>query len=79
MKDDAIAIKVQELVAQEAGISVDQVQLSSQLVEELDFDSLDTVSLVSTLNIDMGLALEVEELEDISTVDDLIKLVRSRS
>ena len=79
MKDDAIAIKVQELVAQEAGISVDQVQLSSQLAEELDFDSLDTVSLVSTLNIDMGLALEVEELEDISTVDDLIKLVRSRS
>ena len=79
MKDDAIAIKVQELVAREAGISVDQVQLSSQLVEELDFDSLDTVSLVSTLNIDMGLAIEVEELEDISTVGDLIKLVRSRS
>ena len=79
MKDDAIAIKVQELVAQEAGISVDQVQLSSQLVEELDFDSLDTVSLVSTLNIDMGLAIEVEELEDISTVGDLIKLVRARS
>lgn len=79
MKDDAIAIKVQELVAQEAGISIDQVQLSSQLVEELDFDSLDTVSLVSTLNIDMGLAIEVEELEDISTVGDLIKLVRSRS
>ena len=78
MKDDAIAIKVIELVANEAGISVDQVQLSSQLVEELDFDSLDTVSLVTMLNTEMGLAIEVDELESIATVGELIELVRSK-
>jgi acyl carrier protein len=56
-----------------------KVDLEFPIVEGLQLDSLAQVTLISAIEDDFGIVLELEDREQIRTVQDLVRLIQERS
>jgi acyl carrier protein len=63
------ADEVRELVARQLGLG--EVSLDDRLVEDLDADSMDLVTVVAVLEESYGLTIDEERLPLLHTVGDL--------
>lgn len=70
--------KVRAIVSDQLDINEDEVTPDSVLTEDLGADSLDLVDLVMSLEDEFELEVPDEELENIRTVDDIVKLIEQR-
>lgn len=61
------------------GLDPDIIKPESQLGNDLDLDSLDTVELTLGLEKRFGIEIPDEELEEIVTVDDTISLILKKT
>lgn len=66
--------KVRKILAEYKEIDESAVELSSTL-EDLEFDSLDTVEVMMSIEEEFDVQLEADE--NIKTVEDLVKLIES--
>lgn len=66
--------KVRKILAEYKEIDESQIELSSTL-EDLEFDSLDTVEVMMSIEEEFDVQLEADE--NIKTVEDLVKLIES--
>lgn len=57
------------------GLDPNTVQLSAQLSQDLDLDSLDTVELTLGLEKRFNVELPDSDLEDVVTVGDVVELI----
>ena len=78
-----VAVKVRLLVAEHAGLELEAVQPAHSLQpvphpEGLDLDSLDRVEIVMRAEDEFGLEITDEEVEAVTDVASLIKLVQDR-
>ena len=78
-----VAVKVRLLVAEHAGLELEAVQPAHSLQpvprpEGLDLDSLDRVEIVMQTEDEFGLEITDEEVEAVTDVASLIKLVQDR-
>lgn len=64
--------KIQELVADGLGVDANQVQPASRFKEDLGADSLDLFELVMAFEDEFGVEIESDELEKMSTVQDVM-------
>ena len=67
--------KIQELVADGLGVDAEQVQPTSRFKEDLGADSLDLFELVMSFEDEFGVEIESEELEKMSTVQDVMTYI----
>ncbi len=67
--------KLQEIIAEQLEIEIDDITLESELVDDLGADSLDVVDLVMTIEDEFGMEVPDEALEKIRTVDDVVKYI----
>ena len=67
--------KIKELVAENLGVDAETVTESSAFKEDLGADSLDLFELVMALEEEFGIEIPTEDLEQITTVDDVIKYI----
>jgi acyl carrier protein len=74
--DIKIERKVRRLIADELGIEEDDVGLDANLVDDLDADELDRVSVVMRLEEEFDLAVPDEDVERMRTVRDLCDYVK---
>ena len=65
--------KVQSIIAEQLAITPDEVQMDTDVTEDLEADSLDLFQIISDLEDEFG--VELENYENISTVADVVKLV----
>lgn len=63
--------KVQGMLAEALGLSVDQVAADAKIVDDLGADSLDVVELLSRLEDEFGIMIPDEDVENLSTVADV--------
>tara|TARA_B100000609_G_C17049516_1_gene348203 strand:- start:133 stop:369 length:237 start_codon:yes stop_codon:yes gene_type:complete len=75
----SIADRVKEIVAEQLGVSLEQVTTEAKFVEDLGADSLDTVELVMALEDEFGAEIPDEDAEKLQTVSDAIKYIESSS
>jgi len=68
-----------DLIVEQLGIEQDKVTPSARLSEDLDCDSLDTVELVMAFEEEFDISINDEETERITTVQDIIGLIRSKN
>ena len=78
-RKDMIFEDVLKLLVQELGISPTEINRDVQIMEELNFDSLQMYELVIDLEEAYDIRLPDDLLETVKTVGDVVDLVYSRS
>jgi len=71
--------RVKNIVAEQLGIGVEEVNNESSFIDDLGADSLDTVELVMALEEEFDIEISDDEAENISTVQAAIEYVNNSS
>ena len=69
--------KCREIVAEQMGISVDSIQLESNLVEDIGADSLDTVEILMNIESEFNIELNDEIVVKFTTFKDVVDYVET--
>ena len=75
----SIEEQVKSIVAEQLGVKEDEVTNDASFVDDLGADSLDTVELVMALEEEFETEIPDEDAEKITTVQQAIDFVTSRS
>ncbi|HZK42432.1 MAG TPA: acyl carrier protein [Clostridia bacterium] len=78
MTKQEILARIQAILADQLSIEKETVELSSNIIEDLNADSLDIVELVMSLESEFDMAIMDEEAERIRTVGDAVDFVFER-
>ena len=70
--------KMKEIIADQLGVSEDEVTLEASFKEDLDADSLDLFELVMAFEEEYGIEIPSEDLEQITTVGAVIEYIKSK-
>lgn len=65
--------KIQEIIIEELGKDAEEVQLTTNIQEDLDADSLDLFQIIN--EIEDAFNVKIESEDNIKTVEDLVKYV----
>jgi acyl carrier protein len=76
--DTSIETKIVELIRETTGNDSLEVNVSSRLIEDLGFDSVDFASLVMSVEEEYNGTVEEQEMSNIVTVADVIELISSK-
>lgn len=71
--------RVKKIIAEQLGINEGEIANESSFVDDLGADSLDTVELVMALEEEFGTEIPDEEAEKITTVQQAIEYVQSKT
>ena len=69
--------KVKKILSEQFGVEEDTITLETSLIDDLDADSLDVVDLLMSIDDDFEVEVPDEEVENIKTVDDLVKYIEN--
>ncbi|HJP39872.1 MAG: acyl carrier protein [Gammaproteobacteria bacterium] len=75
----SIEEQVKNIVAEQLGVKEDEVTNAASFVDDLGADSLDTVELVMALEEEFETEIPDEDAEKITTVQQAIDFIKSRS
>lgn len=69
--------KIKELIVDQLGVDEDMVEMDTNLMKDLEADSLDAVEIILGIEESFGLEIPDEEAEKFETVRDLVEYVDS--
>ena len=75
MTQQEILKRVRTILADQLSIDEESISMSSNIIEDLNADSLDIVELVMTMETEFNLAIPDEEAERIRTVGDAVDFI----
>ena len=75
MTKEEILDRVKQVINKSMGIPEDDITLEKNLMQDLQIDSFSTVEMVFHAEDEFGISFDNEELQGITTVDDLVKKV----
>ena len=67
--------KIREIIAEQTGKDVDEITLETNVIEDLDADSLDLFQIINDIEDEFDVS--VEDPESIVTVKDAVDFVES--
>ena len=68
---------IRDIVVEQLGVDADMVQMDTNLMKDLEEDSLDAVEIILGVEEAFGLDIPDEEAEKFETVKDLVEYVDS--
>ncbi|SDN93369.1 acyl carrier protein [Desulfonauticus submarinus] len=71
--------KVKEIVAEQLGVSLDQVKPEAKFVEDLGADSLDLTELIMAMEDEFDVEIDDDKAQEIRTVQDAINFIKSNT
>ena len=75
---EEIIEKVKSIIAEQLGVSLEEVQPSASFIEDLGADSLDIVELIMALEEEYDIEIPDEDAEKIQSVQDVISYITER-
>ena len=75
----SVAEKVKHIIVEQLGVDEEEVKETASFVDDLGADSLDVVELVMALEEEFGMEISDEDAEKLSTVQDAINYIDSKS
>ena len=69
--------KVKKILSEQFGVEEDTITLETSLIDDLDAESLDVVDLLMSIDDEFEVEVPDEEVENIKTVDDLVKYIEN--
>lgn len=73
----SIEEKVINLISEELRIPKDKIQLTSHVVDDLNFDSLDNIQIVLEIEQLFDIEISDDEIDEILTVQDIVDYVKN--
>ena len=70
--------KMKEIIADQLGVSEDEVTLEASFKEDLDADSLDLFELVMALEDEFNVEIPSDDLAELNTVGDVINYLKDK-
>lgn len=70
--------KMKEIIADQLGVSEDEVTLEASFKEDLDADSLDLFELVMALEEEYDVEIPSDDLTELNTVGDVINYLKDK-
>ena len=70
--------KMKEIIADQLGVSEDEVALEASFKEDLDADSLDLFELVMALEEEYDVEIPSDDLAELNTVGDVINYLKDK-
>lgn len=70
--------KMKEIIADQLGVSEDEVTLEASFKEDLDADSLDLFELVMALEEEYDVEIPSDDLAELKTVGDVINYLKDK-
>ena len=70
--------KMKEIIADQLGVSEDEVTLEASFKEDLDADSLDLFELDKTLEEEYDVEIPSDDLAELNTVGDVINYLKDK-
>ena len=67
--------KMKEIIADQLGVSEDEVTLEASFKEDLDADSLDLFEMIMALEEQYEIEIPSEELENLTTVGEVVRYI----
>ncbi len=68
--------KMKEMIADQLGVSPEEVTETASFKDDLDADSLDLFELVSSLEDEYGVEIPTDDLEKLNTVGDVMDYLK---
>lgn len=68
----SVESRVKAIIAEQLGISEEDVQLESRLMEDLGADSLDKVELIMAIEAEFEIEISDEEADGMHTIHDVV-------
>ena len=78
METNEVFDKVKGLFVEDLGIDESKVTMEAKLEEDLEIDSLGIVEVVMAFEDEFDIEIDDEELGDVSTVGEAVKLLHSK-
>ena len=78
METNEVFDKVNGLFVEDLGIDESKVTMEAKLEEDLEIDSLGIVEVVMAFEDEFDIEIDDEELADVSTVGEAVKLLHSK-
>ena len=72
---DALFQEIKEVLISEFDIPEDEISLSSNLITDFDFDSIDAAELIVRFKDRLPANIDASMFRDIRTIDDLIEML----
>lgn len=69
--------KVRKLFADQLGVGEDTITMESDIVNDLQADSLDIYILISSFDEEFGLSIPEEEAVNLKTIGDIVNYIDS--
>lgn len=70
---------IRNLIVEQLGVSEDMVHIDTDLIKDLEADSLDAVEIILGIEETYGIEIPDEEAEKFQTVRDLVDYVESHT
>ncbi|EFI42474.1 acyl carrier protein [Peptoniphilus sp. oral taxon 386] len=67
--------KIKNIVAENLGCSVEELDENTNLIEDLKADSLDIVELTMAIEEEFGISIKDEDIEKINTIGNILEYV----
>ncbi|MCK9176486.1 MAG: acyl carrier protein [Clostridiales bacterium] len=77
MTKQEILERIQKILADQLSIEPETIEMTSNIIEDLNADSLDIVELVMSLEAEFDMAIMDEEAERIRTVGDAVDFIHA--
>ncbi len=67
--------KIKEIIAESLDVDVEKITMETNLLEDLDADSLDLYQMISEVEEEFD--VKIDEIENIKTVGDVVKIIEA--
>ncbi len=71
--------KVRDILQEQFDVEADKITAETALIDDLGADSLDLVDLVMSFEDNFNIEIPEDELENIKTVGDIVKLIEENA
>ncbi len=70
---------VQEIIAKQLHIEIDEISMDSHLKNDLNADSIDAVDIIMALEDRFDIEFDDEDLEKLETIEDVVEYIESHT
>jgi len=67
--------KVRDLIADQLGVDADEITMDTNLMKDLEADSLDAVEIIMAIEEEFGIEIPDEQAEEFQVVSAIVKYV----